>query len=80
MQVSLYPLRQEAIGSAIGEVIRVFQGYELMIQAGEMSTIVRGKEDVVFSALQDAFLQASGSGDIVMVATFSNACPESKVQ
>jgi len=80
VQVSLYPLRQEAISSAIGEALRVFRGYELMIQAGEMSTILRGEEDVVFSAVQEAFHQTSGSSDIVMVATFSNACPEPKVQ
>ena len=43
---------------------------------GEMSTLVWGEEQAVFNALQEAFHQAVERGDVVMVVTFSNACPE----
>ena len=74
-QVSLYPLRQVSIGPVIRETIRVLRQHGLEPHVGEMSTLVWGKEQVVFDALQDAFHQAAEGGDTVMVVTLSNACP-----
>ena len=75
-QVSLYPLRQEAIGPAIHAAVRVFRQRGLETRVGEMSTLVWGEEQVIFDALQEAFHQAAERGDAVMVVTLSNACPE----
>jgi len=78
VQISLYPLRQEAIGPPIREALRVFRRHGLETRVGEMSSVIRGEEQAVFRAVQEAFHQAAGRGDTVMTATFSNACPESK--
>jgi len=74
-QVSLYPLRQESIGPATHEAVRVLRGRGLKARVGEMSTLVWGEEQVIFGALQEAFQQAAESGDTVMTVTLSNACP-----
>jgi uncharacterized protein YqgV (UPF0045/DUF77 family) len=74
-QVSLYPLRQESIGPAIRQAVRVLRHHGLETRIGEMSTLVRGEEQAVFAALEDAFHQAAEGGDTVMAVTLSNACP-----
>lgn len=75
-QVSLYPLRQESIGPIIRETVRILRQRGLDVRVGEMSTLVWGEERAVFSALQEAFHGAAERGDVVMMVTFSNACPE----
>jgi hypothetical protein len=40
-----------------------------------MSSLVTGDEKVVFTALQSSFSQIAEQGPVVMIATFSNACP-----
>ena len=75
-QVSLYPLRQDSIGSAIREAVRVLRRRGLSTRVGEMSTMVWGEERVLFDVLQEAFHRAAARGDTVMTVTFSNACPE----
>jgi hypothetical protein len=44
---------------------------------GPMSTWVSGDDDKVFAALREAFRSAASAGEVVMVATMSNACPAS---
>jgi len=74
-QVSLYPLRQASIGPPIRRAVRVFRERGLQTRIGAMSTLVWGEEPAVFAALQEAFHQAAGGGDTVMVVALSNACP-----
>jgi uncharacterized protein YqgV (UPF0045/DUF77 family) len=75
-QVSLYPLRQVSIGPAIREAVQVFGEHGLGTRMGEMSTLVWGEEQAGFNAQQEAFHLAAERGDVVMmVVTFSNACP-----
>jgi hypothetical protein len=40
-----------------------------------MSTLVRGDDAAIFAALRSLFRRVSESGDVVLVATISNACP-----
>jgi uncharacterized protein YqgV (UPF0045/DUF77 family) len=75
-QVSLYPLRQASIGPPIRQAMRVLRQRGLETRIGEMSTLVWGEEGALFAAMQEAFHQATESGDAVMVVTLSNACPE----
>ena len=75
-QVSIYPLRQEAIGPAIRDAVRGLGRHEVKVRMGEMSTLVWGEEQAIFDALQDVFRRAAERGDVVMNVTFSNACPE----
>lgn len=74
-QVSLYPLRQPSLGPVIREAVRTLRAQGLGTRLGEMSTLVWGEEAAVFAALQQAFHQAAGQGEVVMVVTLSNACP-----
>lgn len=73
-QISLYPLRQESIGPAIREVVRILRQRGLRTRVGEMSTLVWGEQDLIFDALKEAFQLATERGDTVMVVTLSNAC------
>lgn len=74
-QVSLYPLRQEHLTSAVEEALNEFRRQGLEVQPGAMSTQVAGEEERVFSALRKAFGHACQRGEVVMVVTLSNDCP-----
>ena len=74
-QVSLYPLRQESLSPAIDAAVATFQEHDLDVEPGPMSTLITGDDVAIFGALQEAFREAAGQGHLVMVVTFSNACP-----
>jgi uncharacterized protein YqgV (UPF0045/DUF77 family) len=74
-QVSLYPLRHKQLSPVIDEALEEFRRRDLEVQPGTMSTLVLGTEELVFSALREAFRKASRRGEVVMVVTLSNACP-----
>ncbi|MBN2116432.1 MAG: thiamine-binding protein [Anaerolineales bacterium] len=74
-QVSLYPLGQDDLSLAIDEALNVFLQHGLDVHPGPMSTLISGDTAAVFSALQEAFRRAAEAGRVVMVTTFSNACP-----
>jgi len=74
-QVSLYPLRQPSLTPAIEKVLETFQQQGLEVSLGSMSTMISGDSSKVFRALEHAFEKVAEEGDLVMVATFSNACP-----
>lgn len=74
-QVSLYPLRQASLSPAIEEAVRIFRKHGLEVEPGAMSTIISGNDEAVFAALQEAFRSVAAQGQVVMIVTFSNACP-----
>jgi uncharacterized protein YqgV (UPF0045/DUF77 family) len=74
-QVSLYPLGQEDLSPAIEEALRIFREHGLDVNPGPMSTVISGAGEMIFAALQKSFQQATLQGQVVMVVTFSNACP-----
>jgi uncharacterized protein YqgV (UPF0045/DUF77 family) len=74
-QVSLYPLRQESLAPVIDETLQVFRKAALEVEPDTMSTLLVGDEITIFSALQQAFHHAAEQSQVVMVVTFSNACP-----
>jgi uncharacterized protein YqgV (UPF0045/DUF77 family) len=74
-QISVYPLRQTHLAPAVDVVLAELAARGLQTEAGPMSTLVSGEADTVFAALRDAFTHVAVSGDVVMVVTFSNACP-----
>ncbi len=77
-QVSLYPLRQAHLSPAIEQALHLFQTHGLDVRPGEMSTLVTGDDEAVFTGLKQLFEQAAQQGDVVMVVTLSNACPRPK--
>jgi uncharacterized protein YqgV (UPF0045/DUF77 family) len=74
-QVSLYPLRQASLSPAIDQALQIFQEHGLGVKAGAMSTLITGDDVAVFAALREAFRRVAEQGQVVMVVTFSNACP-----
>ncbi len=74
-QVSLYPLRQESLAPAIDEVLGIFQKHGLDVAPGAMSSVITGDDGAIFAALQEAFVHIAEQGHVVMMVTFSNACP-----
>ncbi len=74
-QVSLYPLRQTSLSPAIDQALHIFREHGLSVEPGAMSTLITGEDAAVFAALQEAFHCAAAQGQVVMVVTFSNACP-----
>lgn len=74
-QVSVYPLRQEALSPAIDAVIALWRERGLDVQPGAMSTLIAGDETTVWESLRAAFAVAAAYGETVMVITVSNACP-----
>jgi uncharacterized protein YqgV (UPF0045/DUF77 family) len=76
-QISLYPLRQESLAESIEELLRTLRSRGLDVRPGVMSTLVVGEAAALFGGLAQAFQEATDHGPVVMVATFSNACPRS---
>lgn len=74
-QISVYPLRQEALSPGIRSVTEALAAAGLELTPGPMSTLVTGEAEALFAALREGFLRAAGSGHLVMTATLSNACP-----
>jgi uncharacterized protein YqgV (UPF0045/DUF77 family) len=74
-QVSLYPLGQDDLSPSIDAAIDEFERHGIERQTGAMSTVLRGDDEEVFSALLAAFRGAASRGHAVMVVTVSNACP-----
>jgi len=54
--------------------VRIFNDHKLDVRPGLMSTLLIGDDEVIFTALHDAFKSAAGQGRVVMAVTFSNAC------
>jgi uncharacterized protein YqgV (UPF0045/DUF77 family) len=74
-QISVYPLRQPHLRPAVDTVLAEMEGRGLGLEPGPMSTLATGEADTVFAALRGAFARVAETGDVVMVVTFSNACP-----
>jgi uncharacterized protein YqgV (UPF0045/DUF77 family) len=74
-QISLYPLRQDHLSTAIREVQDALKTAGLHVIPGPMSTLVTGEAGALFDALKASFLRAAGTSHVVMTVTVSNACP-----
>ncbi len=76
-QLSLYPLRQAALGPAIDAALETLAAYGLDVRPGPMSTVISGLQGTLFRALEAVFAAAAARGDVVMTVTVSNTCPVS---
>lgn len=74
-QISVYPMRQEALSPAVQAVCRALEAHGLTPSVGSMSTVVTGDPEDIFPAIREAFDAASAKGDTVLTVTLSNACP-----
>jgi uncharacterized protein YqgV (UPF0045/DUF77 family) len=74
-QLSIYPLRQDRLSPVIQTIVDALRAAGLEPQVGPMSTVVTGEVATVFAAVQEAFIRAAATGDVVLTVTLSNACP-----
>ena len=74
-QFSVYPLRQDEIGTAIREAIEAARAEGVQVRVGNLSTLMYGSEDEVFGALRAAFRAAQRPGSAVVIATLVAGMP-----
>jgi uncharacterized protein YqgV (UPF0045/DUF77 family) len=74
-EISLYPLRTQGLGRAVGSFLGELKAAGLTVTPGNMSSIVSGEGDAVFSTVGTAFKAAAESGQVVLIMKVSNACP-----
>ena len=74
-ELSLYPLRQPKLSPVIDETMQILKAHGLAYESRSMSTLVLGDGKAIFEALQEIWLHATASGDVVLHVTLSNACP-----
>jgi uncharacterized protein YqgV (UPF0045/DUF77 family) len=73
-QFSLYPLREPDLSPVLERALEGVRSTGLTPRVGSMSSYIEGDEDAVFEALKRAFRRAAEEGELVLVATVSNAC------
>jgi uncharacterized protein YqgV (UPF0045/DUF77 family) len=74
-EISLYPLRTDDLGHAIGMFLADLKAAGLTVQPGNMSSTLSGDVRTVFSTIRAAFAAAAEDGQVVLVMKVSNACP-----
>jgi uncharacterized protein YqgV (UPF0045/DUF77 family) len=74
-QFSIYPLRQDDVGPAIRDALEAVNAEGCTVRVGNLSTLLTGSEDQVFSALRAAYRAAQRHGSAVMAATFAAGMP-----
>jgi uncharacterized protein YqgV (UPF0045/DUF77 family) len=74
-QVSIYPLRQPHFAPSINQALQIFREHGLEVNNGATSSVVSGEYEALFSALKEAFQRIAEGGQLVMIVSFSNACP-----
>ena len=75
-QVSIYPLRTEALAQPVELFCRKLQHPGLTVTTQSMSTLIVGELDGVFEAVRQAFEALTTEYDVVMDLKVSNACPD----
>jgi len=73
-EISLYPLRTNDLEHAIESFLGDLRATGLPVQPGDMSSMVSGDVDAVFSAVGAAFKTVAKDGRAVLVIKVSNAC------
>jgi len=74
-QVSIYPMGQAHLSSAINQALEIFKKHGLEVNSGAMSTVISGEDETLFTATKEAFQMVASQSGVVMVVTYSNACP-----
>lgn len=73
-QITFYPLdtldSAQVIGQVLGEMD--WQGVEIIV--GDMSSLVRGEEDIVWTKIRQLYDLAAGAGQFSLQITVSNKC------
>jgi uncharacterized protein YqgV (UPF0045/DUF77 family) len=73
-QFALYPLGVSDVGARLEPALSAVRAIAVSLEVGQMSSTIEGSAQQVFAALHDAFGAVAATGDVVLVATVSNAC------
>lgn len=73
-QFSLYPLGETHLTPLLEQALQAAGATGAAIEVGQMATVIKGSEPQVFDALRAAFAAVAQHGEVVLVATVSNAC------
>jgi uncharacterized protein YqgV (UPF0045/DUF77 family) len=73
-QFALYPLGVSDVGARLEPALSAVRASGVSLIVGQMSSTIEGSDEQVFAALRDAFRAVAATGDVVLVATLSNAC------
>lgn len=73
-QVTLFPLDTLDSAQVIGQVLAEmdWQGVEVIV--GDMSSLIRGEEDLVWARIRQLYELAAKSGQFSLQITLSNKC------
>ncbi len=74
-QFSIYPLREKKLSPAINEAVEIIKSSGLPVETGSMSSITYGESEKVFKAMQEVMDRVGENKHLVLIVTFSNACP-----
>ncbi len=74
-QFSIYPLREQHLSPAIERAVEIIKSFELPVETGSMSSITYGESEKVFKAMQAVMDKVGENKHLVLIVTFSNACP-----
>ncbi len=75
-QFSLYPMTDNFVEVILNAVEGLHERKDLRVETDDLSTLVVGAPDPLFTALEDCFLKAAAvPGHLVMAANFSRGCP-----
>ena len=74
-EISLYPLRIANLSQTIERFLGHMEAADVTVQPGNMSTLVEGNADAVFSAVRAAFETVAEDHQVVLAMKVSNACP-----
>lgn len=75
LQLSVYPLRQAHLHTAIEAAVQAAATTGLDVTVGRLSTFTSGDEESVFAGVRAAFAAARSFGPTVMVVTLSSGLP-----
>ncbi|MBN1382164.1 MAG: thiamine-binding protein [Deltaproteobacteria bacterium] len=75
-ELSLYPLKTDLLDDAVKLFIEELSQPGITVVPSEMSTRIAGESEAVFRVVGQCFEKACRRNDVVLVAKFSNACPE----
>lgn len=73
-QFSLYPLKTRDLGPPLDAAVAAVRERGIAVEVGAVSSTISGGDEELFGALRSAFQAAAAYGDVVLVATVSNAC------
>jgi uncharacterized protein YqgV (UPF0045/DUF77 family) len=72
-EISLYPLGEKELAAPIYTFVRRMERDGLKIEPGAMSTLVVGEDELVFTALREAYEETCRTGRRIMVVKLLNA-------